>query len=317
MGLVSSPPTTPWRGPFAALALLLAVVVALAIAPSAAHALGDPGPISPTRVQPGFGALWDSRPVSYGDRSRTGAKCHVWQDERKRAAFCLYGKRRGYSRTVAMIGDSHVAQWLAPMEVIAERRGWRILYMTASSCDFGLPKTHRSYRSCQGIFRSMIRGVRAARPDFVLMRANRRKAGRPERTRTAFWRQIAASGTPILAFRDNPTFRYRPSECVQRNLRRPLVCAGVRDRLLARTFSRGDAPSNVRIFDLTGRYCDSTRCPAVIDSVLVYRDKHHFTKNFALRMTGSLEAAILANWSDPGRTRVNQAAVDRLVQRAR
>ena len=312
----SPPVITGSRRAHILMAGLLTLLGLLAV-PSAASALGDPGPISPSRVQPSFNALWESRPASYGDRSRTGTKCHVWQNERKRAAFCLYGKRRGYSRTVAMIGDSHVAQWLAPMEVIAQRRGWRILYMTASSCDFGLPTTHRSYRSCQGIFTKMIDGVRAARPDFVLMRANRRKASRPEKTRVAFWQRIAETGTPILAFRDNPTFRYRPSECVQRNLRRPLACAGTRDRLLARTFTRGTAPANVRIFDLTSRYCDATRCPAVIGNVLVYRDKHHFTRNFALRMTDSLERALLLGWSDPGRSRVNESAVTRLVRGSR
>lgn len=317
MGGVPSPSVTTGSRRAHLLMACLLLSLGLVAAPSSAWALGDLGPISPTRVAPSFDALWESRPSSYGDRSRTGTKCHVWQNERRRAAFCLYGKRRGYTRTVAMIGDSHVAQWLAPMEVIAERRGWRILYMTASSCDFGLPATHRSYRSCQGIFAKMIDGVRAARPDFVLMRANRRKASRPERTRIAFWQRITATGTPILAFRDNPTFRYRPSECVQRNLRRPMACAGTRNRLLARTFTRGDAPAGARIFDLTSRYCDATRCPAVIGGVLVYRDKHHFTRNFALRMTGALDQALMAGWNDPGRSRVNEAAVTRLVRGSR
>lgn len=314
MGRVPSPSVT--REGRRTRVLLMALFVALLVvsAPSSASALGDPGPIVPSRVQPSFDALWESRPVSYGDRSRTGTKCHVWQDERSRAAFCLYGKRRGYTRTIAMIGDSHVAHWLAPMQVIAERRGWRILYMTVSSCDLGIRPSHPSHRACRDIHRAMVDGVRRAKPDFVIMRANRKAAEQPEPGRVAAWRQIAATGTPILAIRDNPTFGYRPSECVQRNLRRPLRCAGVRDRLLAATFTRGDAPAAVRILDLTSRYCDDLRCPAVIDDVLVYRDKHHFTRAFALRMTGSLESAILANWKDRGRSRANEAVIARLVR---
>jgi len=323
-------PTTvrPLRRSLVPLVVALVVGCALAVQPADA-AVGaderrgeprprwDAGPIDPKRLQPSLARLRDSRPASYRDRSSTGTLCHMGMHDRRRPGWCLYGETERYTHTIAMVGASHVAHWLPPMDVIAKRNGWRILYFTANSCDFGLAKGHPSERRCAAHHRRIVPELLAARPDMVFVRANRRDATRPEAGRLPFWRALHARGIPVLAMRDTPLFATAPSECLRRNLRQPLACAQDRSVYLAPTFGRGAAPRNVRILDLTAQYCDDTRCPAVIDGTIVWLDRHHFTREFALRMTDPLERAIGAQWKPRPRSQANDAVVRRITSRSR
>lgn len=300
-------------------AVLVAAVLALGllVVVDGAEALGDAGPLAPGQLRPSLKDVRDDRPASYSDWSRTGTRCHVRMAERKTPGWCQYGKTEGFTHTIAMVGASHVAHWLPAFDRIARRQGWRILYMTVSSCDFGLRKGHPSKTRCTRIQRRMVPELFAARPDMVFVRANRRDSRRPEAGRLRLWRQLAKRGIPVLAMRDTPLFASRPSDCVARNLRTPLVCAQDRSRYLARTFSRGRAPRNVSILDLTHRYCDDVRCPAVIDNRLVWLDRHHLTRSFVVTMTDELEQVILAAWTPPAVTRANERLIGRLIARRR
>lgn len=295
----------------------LVAVVGLLIAVDVAAALGDAGPLDRTKLRPSFAKLADDRPASYSNWSRTGTRCHVRMAERKTPGWCRYGRTEGYTHTIAMVGASHVAHWLPALDRIAKRQGWRILYMTVSSCDFGLRKNHPSAARCSRIQRRMVPELLAARPDMVFVRANRRDSSRPEAGRLRLWRQLSKRGIPVLAMRDTPLFPTRPSDCVQRNLRQPLVCAQDRRTYLAPTFSRGRAPRAVQILDLTHRYCDDERCPAVIDNRLVWLDRHHLTRTFVLTLTDELEQSILAVWTPPAASRANERLIGRLLERKR
>jgi hypothetical protein len=317
MGVVESPPRALSARRVAFVPALLIALVATLVVADGAFALGDPGPLNPKRLRPALAKLKDDRPASYFQWSRTGTRCHVRMAERKTPGWCQYGRTEGYTHTIAMVGASHVAHWLPAFDRIAKRQGWRILYMTVSSCDFGLKKGHKSRPRCTRIQRRMIPELLAARPDMVFVRANRRDSARPEAGRLPLWRRLHARRIPVLAMRDTPLFPSRPSDCVRRNLRQPLVCAQSRDAHLARTFSRGRAPGRVQILDLTHRYCDDTRCPAVIDGTLVWYDRHHLTRTFVLTMTDELEQAILAAWTPPAKSRANDRLIGRLLERRR
>lgn len=293
------------------------LVLGLLVVVDRAEALGDSGPLDRSRIAPSFSKLAGDRPVSYSDWSRTGTRCHIRMGDRKTPGWCQYGTTEGYTHTIAMVGASHVAHWLPALDRIAQRQGWRILYMTVSSCDFGLRKDHPSAARCARIQKRMVPELLAARPDMVFVRANRRDSARPEEGRLGLWRQLSKRGIPVLAMRDTPLFRIRPSDCVRRNLDRPLVCAQSRRDHLAATFSRGRAPERVWILDLTHRYCDDTRCPAVIDGTLVWLDRHHLTRTFVLTLTDELERSILAVWTPPAKSRANERLIGRLLDRKR
>ena len=46
--------------------------------------------------------------------------------------------------------------------------------------------------------------------------------------------------------------------------------------------------TGIPVIDLSDRYCRSGSCPAVIDEILVYRDKTHFTPAFVRHLAPAL-----------------------------
>ena len=50
--------------------------------------------------------------------------------------------------------------------------------------------------------------------------------------------------------------------------------------------------SNARYVDLTNLFCDATRCHAMIDGKLAFRDRHHIAAPYAASLAEPLERAI-------------------------
>ncbi len=275
-----------------------------------------PSTVDPDRLVPPFDLIWYSKPDSYQDRTADGIICHSPNSDREEAGWCVYGETDQPVLTVAMVGSSHVAQWLPALDYIAKERGWRLMYMTASACRFKKdnPELDAENRAeCTEVTQRMLEGLLEISPDFVFTDANIGSEDRPPAERIAYWQELSDAAIPIIAIRDNPGFTFAPSSCLSEHLDDPLACATPRDDVLAKTFATDNLPEQVRVIDLTENYCDVDYCPAIIGDVLVWRDPSHFTKQFILTMTRPLEAAIDDVWSEPSESSANQAAIERLL----
>ena len=69
---------------------------------------------------------------------------------------CEYGSAQATaagrgSPTVAVVGDSKIAQWMPALQPIAERNGWRLVTYTKSDCGFHTaipPHEGEEYTAC-------------------------------------------------------------------------------------------------------------------------------------------------------------------------
>src|SRR5690606_25734152 len=76
--------------------------------------------------------------------------------------------------SIALVGDSHAAQWLPALRQVALRRGWKLTNVTKSACLFGdvlvLDGTGQEYESCREWTRNAVDLLTddATAPDLIL-----------------------------------------------------------------------------------------------------------------------------------------------------
>src|SRR5690606_11785041 len=77
---------------------------------------------------PSLAALKRDLPIIYSE------KCH--QDlKHSEPISCVLGEQNG-SKTIVIVGDSHAAQWIPALEIIANQIGWKLITFTKSACAF-------------------------------------------------------------------------------------------------------------------------------------------------------------------------------------
>ena len=86
---------------------------------------------------------------------------------------CVYGKK-GAAFTVALVGDSHAAQWFPAVERVAKARGWQVLTFVKVACPFIDMRVRnvalkREYTECAAFNDATVKHLRNVGPDLTLV----------------------------------------------------------------------------------------------------------------------------------------------------
>jgi len=253
-------------------------------------------------IVPEPAAARDDIPSVYADG------CHGAPDESK-VLRCTYGKPdAGF--TVALIGDSHAAQWVPALQSIAERRNWKLVTYTKSGCPamdvvVATGADERPYETCVTWNRSLRGAVADDHPDLIVTTSYDYSVYRDGRVlqgaqnRTALveamrrtWQGLAEVA-PVVVVRDTPAPRRDIAECVSTHREELTRCAVPRDEALAgigpAQVDAAEGLTGVRVVDLNDAICPADRCAPVIGGVLVYRDAHHLTATYARTLADRLD----------------------------
>ena len=224
---------------------------------------------------------------------------------------CQFGDPDG-TVDVALVGNSHAAEWLPALQQIAATRHWRITTYLASMCtaadvpqDFAVAG---GSAACMRWTRDAAAAIKQARPDLVVV-ANR--TGRPALGEgsidasiakyTAGFRtsleSFAASGAPVVVIRDTPIPIYggidNVPDCLALHPDDRAACSGPRSVWLPADPSVAAAQQlvdqGVSVADLTDGFCDQTTCWGAIGGVIVYSDGHHVTRTYARTLAPRLD----------------------------
>jgi hypothetical protein len=226
------------------------------------------------------------------------------------------------------VGNSHAAQYLAPLRAWAERDNFRLVtflipkcFATAERIHFAEPgMTDRCFSWGEWVREQ----VDTLSPDLIVTseRTYRRPATKSSEPDAARWERGYAEyltpwverGRRILVVRDNPVPRERVPDCLQRNPTRYSVCAGDRDKWLAPDPLVEAALSlksdRIRIADLSHYYCNDEQCPAVIGGMLVYRDGSHLSATWIRAFAPLLEPQFTAALTQAQTERTDSAVLD-------
>jgi len=244
-------------------------------------------------VYPGPFVVKDNLPASYRD------DCHQ-QLGKGELLVCEYGRADG-RQLIALVGDSHSAQWLPTLRRLAETHHWRIVNITKAGCWFSL-EPREDYlehaQACQAWNDNLMDWLLMHRPDAV-MTVGTVTDGDIERMPASYlerWQRLDDHGIPVLALRDNPRHEFDPAVCVDIHGPRSRRCRTERaETLQARNpLETAALPGNVATLDLTNYFCRARECNPVIGNVLVYRDSHHLTRAYAQTLAEPLQRELLA-----------------------
>ncbi len=232
---------------------------------------------------------------------------------------CVYGDKDG-SVTVALVGDSHAAQWFPALEPLARQRGWRLVPFTKFSCVFvdmriWSPLLKREYTECEAWRERVIDRLIDLRPDLVIVAADQElpvvvdSDDNPERQGAAMARLIERIPGAVAVIVDTPRSDYDVPACLARNRAAIERCTTTRSAAYGWRYRRREAEAarltGATLIDLSAAVCPTDPCPPVVGSMLAYRDHHHLTATFARSLVDAFEAALPVVAVRPGSTRID------------
>jgi peptidoglycan/LPS O-acetylase OafA/YrhL len=220
--------------------------------------------------------------------------------------LCTLGTAEG-AITVALVGDSHAAQWFPALDVIAQQRGWKILPFTKDSCiflDMRIVSLHleREYNECTRWRDQVVTALQRAQPDLVVVASSRwvhpvdPADADPQRQSDAMVRLLRALPGRVAIIADTPLSAVDVPACLSRTDRTAADCATARGYALTAHLARDGraaAALGATLIDPTQWLCGPDVCPAVIDWTIVYRDDHHLTATMARRLAPLLESGLM------------------------
>jgi peptidoglycan/LPS O-acetylase OafA/YrhL len=232
---------------------------------------------------------------------------------------CAFGAVNSV-HTVALLGDSHADQWSTALAAIGRQRNWKLVTYLKSSCPVSdVPdynnRLHRMLWEC-GAFRDRaIADIVQLHPDLVIVTQYSRgyiKGPRSDLGEFAVsydqWAdglrkslvRLSAARAAIILLRDSPTPYRDTASCAARALwhgRPTAPCDTPRgqafdNRLLAIEGSVAASVPGVKVLDMTDQFCDATRCPAMRDGMMVYRDANHLTTSYVATRSAALDTML-------------------------
>jgi peptidoglycan/LPS O-acetylase OafA/YrhL len=226
---------------------------------------------------------------------------------------CVYGDPTG-NVSIALVGNSHAAQWLPALDTLGKRDHWKITTFVAGGCAetdalWNMP-TPQAQRDCHRWGRSVLTATTTGKFDLVVTSAlstpKALRLGKPAgfglseyADLLAGYRQYlsswAASGTKVLVLRDTPmplpTVQNVP-DCLATHRTDTAACGGSSTdwtRPDPLTDAANSLHSNlVTVADLLPFFCTAT-CPPVIGGVVVYFDGLHVAATYAQTLAPYLE----------------------------
>lgn len=247
------------------------------------------------------------------DRGKADADGCLMRPNETRSDPCVYGDRDSRT-TVVLFGDSYAMQWFPAFDVVADRRGWRLVVLTKAGCTPADVRMYngqlrRRYKECEAWRSHTLRRIARERPSLIIVGnaashqviagGDRLDTDASERALEAglvrTLRTLRRTGAPVRVIRENPRPDIDVRACVSESLNNLRRCA------FPRRVAWGHRPVNknaarrvrgVRFLDPLPRLCPRAQCPAVIGNVLIYRNTAHITATYARTMTPYLAARL-------------------------
>ena len=253
------------------------------------------------RVIPSKAVFSSERPEIYSEECRT-------LETESEVKDCVFGAEDSET-TVALVGDSHAAQWFPALEKLADDQGFTLHVFFKSGCPYMDPDISKirgkNNTSCEAWNVSVQQAldalpdldtvVTASSSGYILNDnedADTRRAAYESRLQN-----LVADGRGVLVLAETPRMDTTVIECVERSSDAEVrECGESRDDALSRPDYLGEiaaTTAGVTYANYNDVLCTTDRCPAVIGNVITYRDdSSHMTAAFSLTMAALVAPAL-------------------------
>ena len=215
--------------------------------------------------------------------------CHQNQQSVE-AKACEFGDPLGAKR-IALVGSSHSVNWLPTLDVLGQKNGWKVVSITKSACSF----SRSDSEPCNEWHESLLAYLKANPVDVVVigeMSGSLVASDAVKELIAARWQKISDLGVPILAIRPTPVLATDPADCLPDRVE---LCVIPREKaIMADTIELASSRvPGVSVIDMNDLLCAKNTCSPVVGNLVVFRDKHHLTKTYALALAPYLETKII------------------------
>ena len=211
------------------------------------------------------------------------------------AKDCYFGDKASRV-TIALIGDSHAAQWFTALNTISINRGLKLLSLTRSNCPIMLNVPDASVegvdQECFKWNRSVIDRLKIERPVLTIVAScagcGIKTQGDNKTWRIENWKRLFSElkqFTLPIQITDTPLSEFNISKCIEDNPKKLENCVQSKtamglfqDGRLAEVEAAADSGINsVDGFDLV---CPTAICPIIVNDISIYSDGSHLTNQF-------------------------------------
>jgi peptidoglycan/LPS O-acetylase OafA/YrhL len=212
---------------------------------------------------------------------------------------CHFGDEES-DTSIALVGDSHAAQWSPALIPLAQEHGWSVTTYLKSACPQSTAEnfqsTEASTTSCRqwnAALGEELRGSEAY--DFMIVAYSvvRSNFATPEAAIAGFrdaWQEQVDRGTRVIVLKDIPLMPEDVNQCLIDSVS-PESCGRAQDDALAAVDLMVEAAhrtDGVDVIDMTDFFCWLEKCNAAIGGVTIYRDSNHFTATYARTLAPAL-----------------------------
>jgi peptidoglycan/LPS O-acetylase OafA/YrhL len=261
----------------------------------------------PNNLKPSLRGATANVPVTYHDG------CHL-RINQVNPPTCVFGRPSGKVR-IALIGDSHAAQWFPALDRIARRHGWRFVSLTHSRCAAPFINVFGNgwFQTCNRWRVNAVRRIKREHPDIVVVTSHWRAQVADSSghlitdgtRRLQLWRagydkligQLRARARHVVLLTDSEMGVNVPV-CLRKHLSDARACFTPRTRSVdpgnvAREKAIA-AADRATLITTTQWSCPSDPCPAFIGHTLLWRDTDHLTARFTASLAPRLYPLLLA-----------------------
>jgi len=217
---------------------------------------------------------------------------------------CVFGDASS-AVTVAVLGDSHAAQWFPAMQQLALDHHWRLLYFAKKGCPPSeQPLRNGATSGCDAWRAQALEDIVAARPALTIFTGYHYEPPDGSGGGNALWRngmtatmtKLGDLAAHVLILGDTPTQNANVPDCLAEHLKSVGACVSPRSYAV-----RGErlaverdvaAQFGASTIDTSDWLCTAQACPIIIGDLLVYRDRNHLTPAAATSLVPLLDAAV-------------------------
>lgn len=263
----------------------------------------------PAVLVPTLAAAGADEPQSYADG------CTPRVQEADRFPACRYGNLHA-SVQVALVGDSHAAEWFPALLAAVKARGWRLDNYTRSACPWADITTYSTYQDGMDLFCEHFRSetwaaISASVPTIVILTsriayqaydANGQPI--PAADYESNWdagmtRSLAElpAGSIALVLEDTPLpLTFDVPACLQAHLSSIAACERTKATWINAPHAAAEQAtaesSGARFGSLNDEVCPYDPCGVIFDELLAYRDNSHLTATFSKSLAPSMGALL-------------------------
>lgn len=210
---------------------------------------------------------------------------------------CIFGDQNS-NTSIALVGDSHAAQWFEPLRQIAITRNWKLQTFTRSGCTpLGINKG--TLETCRAWLKNVIKDVQANDFSLVVISGYMNREDLVDESPGGFTNnmnelktELTMNSRKVMYLADTPTPSNHIPICLSANTESIQNCnflfetaINLQTHNILQDVWSGETS---RFVNLNTWFCGEQVCPAVIGPMVVYRDISHISSVYALALTNVL-----------------------------